>query len=134
MEKKLIENLKSNKGFTIQDAGIAIIILLLFAGVIGGSYITIYQVQSETKLSAVTNIYAIQILENLDKISYEEVVNGMEEKYRTEYGIPNTMGLKLEVNSYDQADTVKKIRLTMNYDLSNQSQELVLEKLKVKEL
>ena len=49
MKKAINLNLKSNQGFTIQDLAVAIMILILFAGTIGGIYISILTVQAETK-------------------------------------------------------------------------------------
>ena len=66
-------NLKSNQGFTMQDLAVAIIILILFAGTIGGIYVSILTVQAETKIDAIVTVYAMQILEDIDRIDYEDV-------------------------------------------------------------
>jgi len=44
--------LKTSRGFTLQDLVIAIIILMLFAGTIGGIYVVIYKTQIETKIDS----------------------------------------------------------------------------------
>ena len=95
--KKIVKNLKSNKGFTMQDVIIAIAILTLFAGTIAGSYLAIYKIQAETQITAVATLYGIQILENIDRIAYEDVKNGMEDTYKQAYGISDQMGLRIEV-------------------------------------
>lgn len=132
--KTLLKKIKSDKGFTMQDLVIAIIILTLFAGTIGGTYLTIYKIQSETKLNTIASLYAIQILENIDKISYDDVINGMEEQYRNSYNIPSSMNLEVKVSKYNEEDTLKKIELSISYEFSGDKETLLLERLKVKEL
>lgn len=132
--KKVFKRWKSNRGFTIQDVIIAMVVLVLFASTIGASFVVIYRIQSETKLNTVATLYAIQILENTDKISYEEVTNGMENHYRATYEIPDSMNLNLEVSQYNTEDTIKNIKLTISYEFAGSTETLVLEKIKVKEL
>ncbi len=132
--KKIVKNLKSNKGFTMQDVIIAIAILTLFAGTIAGSYLAIYKIQAETQITAVATLYGIQILENIDRIAYEDVKNGMEDTYKQAYGISDQMGLRIEVSQYDSENTIKMVKLTLSYQVAGNKEDLVLEKLKVKEL
>lgn len=132
--KKIVKNLKSNKGFTMQDVIIAIAILTLFAGTIAGSYLAIYKIQAETQITAVATLYGIQILENIDRIAYEDVKNGMEDTYKQAYGISDQMGLRIEVSQYDSENTIKMVKLTLSYEVAGNKEDLVLEKLKVKEL
>lgn len=132
--KEIMKKLKSNKGFTMQDVIIGMIILTMFAGTIAGSYLAIYKIQAETQMTAVITLYGTQILENMDRIAYEDVKNGMEDTYKQIYGISEKVDLKIEVTQYDKEDTLKKIKLTFNYEIAGNKEELVLEKLKVKEL
>lgn len=132
--EKVIKKLKSNKGFTMQDVIIGMVILTIFAGTIAGSYLAIYKIQAETQMTAVASLYGIQILENIDRIAYEDVKNGMEDNYRQAYNISDKMDLKIEVSPYGTEDTLKMIRLTLTYEIAGNTEELVLEKLKVKEI
>ena len=132
--KKQFKKLKSNKGFTMQDIIIAMAILVLFAGTIGGIYVAVYKIQCETKLNAVATLYAIQILENIDKISYDEVTTGMESNYRSLYNVPDSMNLQLDVSQYGTDDVIKIIKLTISYESSGDTEEIVLEKIKVREI
>lgn len=132
--EKVIKKLKSNKGFTMQDVIIGMVILTVFAGTIAGSYLAIYKIQAETQMTAVASLYGIQILENIDRKAYEDVKNGMENTYRQDYDISDKVGLKIEVSPYDTEDTLKMVKLTLTYEIAGNTEELVLEKLKVKEL
>lgn len=134
--ERITKKLKSNRGFTMQDVIIGMVILTVFAGTIAGSYLAIYKIQAETQMTAVATLYGIQILENIDRIAYEDVKNEkeMEDKYRQDYGISDKVGLKLEVSQYDEEDTLKMVKLTLTYEIAGNTEELVLEKLKVKEI
>lgn len=132
--EKITKKLKSNKGFTMQDVIIGMVILTVFAGTIAGTYLAIYKIQAETQMTAVASLYGIQILENIDRIAYEDVINGMEDTYKQAYGISDQMGLKIEVSQYDDENTLKMIKLTLTYEIAGNTEELVLEKLKVKEI
>ena len=132
--EKITKKLKSNKGFTMQDVVLGMIILTIFAGTIAGTYLTIYKIQAETQMTAVASLYGIQILENIDRIAYEDVKNGMEDSYKQAYGISDKMALKIEVSQYNEEDTMKMIKLTLTYEIAGNTEELVLEKLKVKEI
>lgn len=132
--KKLLQRLKSNKGFTMQDLAIGIIILTLFAGTIGGSFIAVYKMQAQTKITSIATLYGIQILENIDKIDYDEVNDGDLRTWISDYKIPESMKLSLEVKKYNEEDTIKQVKLTINYEFADNSETLVLERFKVKEI
>lgn len=131
-------NLKSNQGFTMQDLAVAIIILILFAGTIGGIYVSILTVQAETKIDAVVTVYAMQILEDIDRIDYEDVTNGMEESYRTKFKIPSSMTLNINVTNYEpetnSEDIIKNIKVTIDYSFRGKTKQFVIENIKVKEV
>ena len=132
--KKICKKLKSEKGFTMQDVIIGIVILIVFAGTIASSYLAIYKVQAQTEATAVASLYGIQILEDIDRISYEQVKNGMEQEYKKTYGISDAMNLKIEVSQYDPDNTIKSVKLTLTYEIAGNQEDLVLEKLKIKEI
>lgn len=131
--KILIEKIKLNKGFTMQDVIVAMMVLILFSGIIAGSFVTIYKIQAETKLSSLATLYAIQILENIDKIAYDEVTTGDLKTWKSDYGISDRMNLDLNVSTYDSTKNIKLVKLTISYDFGGDTQTLVMEKFKVKE-
>ena len=137
-QKEYKKNLKSNKGFTMQDLAIAIIILFLFAGTIGGIYLSIYQIQSDTKLDSIATLYTVQIMEYMDKISYKQVTNGMEDAVRQQFNIPDSFNILIDVSSYlpsqDSEDLVKQVSVTLTYHFNDSDKTIKIERLKVKEL
>ena len=139
MEKeKIIKSIKCSDGFTMQDLAIAIVVLLLFVGTIGGTYLAIYQLQADTKVDSVATLYMIQMLEYIDKIGYDEVSNGMEDTLRTQFNIPRGYVISIDVSSYlpstDSLDLVKKVKLTIKYTFQEKERNIIIEKLKVKEI
>ena len=71
-------NVKSESGFTMTDLAAALIIFAMFASLIGTLMYTAFRTELQTKIAGQANFYAIEILEDIDKITYDEVVNGME--------------------------------------------------------
>lgn len=132
--KKRWKKLKSNKGFTLQDVAIAIVILVLFTGLICGLYTSIYKIQAQTKLNSTATLYAIRILENIDKISYDEVNETQIPKWKTEYAIPDGMKIELATSQYNTENTIKKVILKISYEFSGKTETLLLEKYKAKEI
>ena len=131
--------LQSNKGFTMQDAAVAIIAIILFAGVIGSTYVSIYKVQAETKVEAIATLFTVQIMENIDKIGYDEVTENntdlLIQEMRNKFSIPSSYKIELQVIPMLEAqDLVKTVRLTFGYKFMNIDRNIMIERLKVKEL
>lgn len=131
-------NIKSNSGFTMTDLVIAMIIFLIFSGLVVTAFYSSYVVNSKTKITASATNYSIQILEDIDKITYDEVQNGMENMYRQKFSIPNGYSLKMKVTNYnegnDKEDLIKNVKLTIKYKIAGDTEKIVINKIKVKEL
>jgi len=138
MEEKRKTNIKSNSGFTMTDLVIALSIFTIFTGIIGTIMYSSFKLNLQTKMSGVAANYAIQILEDIDKISYEEVTNGMENKYINKFSIPDGFKLTIEVSKYNNGnskqDLIKKVKLTITYNLSGSTESFVVQRLKIKEV
>lgn len=130
-------NFKSNAGFTMTDLVAALIIFSIFTSIIGMLMYSSFKVNLQTKMAGAAGNYAIQILEDIDKISYDQVTNGMESSYKSKFGIPTEFNLSIEVSNYnegtDKEDLIKKVNLTITYEYAGNSENLVIERLKVKE-
>lgn len=131
--------LQSNKGFTLQDLAVAIIAIILFAGVIGGTYVSVYRVQAETKVEAIATLFTVQIMEYIDKIGYDEVTQDdtdlLIQEMRNKFSIPSSYTMELEVIPMLEAqDLVKTVKLTFGYKFMNLDRNIIIQRLKVKEL
>lgn len=131
--------LQSNKGFTIQDLAVAIIAIVLFAGIIGSTYVSIYKVQAETQVEAVATLFTVQIMEYIDKIGYDEVradkTDLLIQEIRNKFSIPSSYTIELQIiPMIEEQDLVKTVKLTFGYQFKNIDRSIVIERLKVKEL
>ena len=131
-------NIKSNSGFTMTDLVAAIIIITLFTGVIGTMFYTSFKSNLESKLAGQCIYYATQISEEIDKVSYDQVKNGMEQNYISKFSIPQGFDVSVIVNNYNEGnskeDLIKKVQITLTYNYNGNSQNMVINKLKIKEI
>lgn len=136
MKKKHIKkiNIKSNSGFTMADLVAAMAIITIFTGIIGSLLYSSFKLNMQVKMSSVAINYAIQILEDVDKITYEEVKNGMESSYVSKFSIPSGFNLSMDVSNYKEVDIVKKVKLTITYEFLGNTENVVIQKIKVKEI
>lgn len=136
MKKKI--DIKSNSGFTMTDLIVALVIFTVFTSFIGSLLYTAFKTNIQTKLAGASVNYAIQILEDIDKIAYDEVQNGMENDYITKLSIPSGFNILIDVSNYNEGnskeDLIKKVKLTITYEFSESTETLVMERLKIKEL
>ena len=131
-------NIKSESGFTMQDLVAALIIILIFVGSIGSLIYMTFKSNIETKISGLTINYAIKILEDIDKIGYDNVQNGMEQNYIQKFSIPSNFKLSIEVSNYDagnnKEDLIKKVKLKITCNIMNISSDYIVNKIKIKEI
>lgn len=136
--KNYKQTIRSNSGFTVTDLVIALIIFLIFSGLVVTAFYASYVTNSKIKVTASATNYSIQILEDIDKITYAEVQNGMENMYRQKFSIPDGYNLKIEVTNYndgnDKEDLIKNVKLTIEYKITGDTEKIVINKIKVKEL
>lgn len=131
-------NIKSNSGFTMADLVAAITIITLFTTVISTLMYSAYKSNIQVKLSGTSVYYAMQIIEDIDKIPYEDVKNGMESDYISKFSIPSGFTINIDVSNYNEGttrkDLIKEVKLTISHTLSGSTESLVINKIKVKEL
>ena len=136
MKGKIKKKLKSQKGFTMQDLLIASFIITLFVGIIATMMFNVYKLN--VKLNSTTQMvtYAVQILEDIDKIAYEDVNAGMENNYINKFSIPSGYNLKIDVSKYGEnlEDVIKIVNLTISYKILDETEEFTVQRLKIKEI
>ena len=139
MKEKIKKKLKSQKGFTMQDLIIACLILTLFVGLIGTLMYNSYYNNLRAELSANMTIYAVKILEDIDKISYEDVQTKTGSDYEEQFNIPAGYIVELNISNYGEAvgnveDVIKIIKLKISYTFQGKTEDFVVQKLKIKEV
>lgn len=137
--KKIKLNIKSEKGFTMQDLIIAALIITIFVGIIASMMYSVYKTNIKADLTAQMATYAVQILEDIDKISYDEVKSDLANSYNSKFSIPAGYNIALEVSNYGEGienvkDVMKIVKLTISYELLGETEEFVVQRLKIKEV
>lgn len=132
-------NIKSEKGFTIQDLMVAALIIIIFVGVISTYMVSVYNTNMRANLTAQMTTYAVQILEDIDKISYDEVNSSLVNGYYDKFSIPGGYTLNLEVSNYGEGvenveDIMKIVKLTISYTFRGETEEFTVTRLKIKEI
>ena len=135
-----MKNIKSNRGVSITDLVIALIILSVFAGVIGNLLYQLAYNNASLRMSAIAVDYAVKEAEYIDKIAYEDVQTS-DEKITQINGedVIDKFTVKLDVENYNEADEakkdiIKKVTITVNYNIVKEEKSYKIEKLKIKEM
>ena len=131
--------LKSNKGVTITDVVVAVIILSVFTGVVGNLYYLIAKNNNLIKYNTVAVYNAIKIAEDIDKISYDEVTEDLNTNIKDRYNIPEGFSAQVKVVKYSDEDStkqdiIKRVNITIKYKFLKEDKTYHLEKLKIKEI
>ena len=132
------EKLKSNKAFTLEDAAVAIVIIFICAGTVSATFIAIYEIQAETKVDSIAMLFVVQIMERIDKLSYNEVqestIDSVISSMRADFKIPNSFNVNIEIEPDKITnDLVKTVNVKLEYKFNNKNRWILVKVLKVKE-
>lgn len=122
---KCIKKVKSNKGVMGADIVVSLLVLTLFAGVIASLFADVFFQNISIRMNALATNYAIKILEDTDKMAYNDVTQAQMDKNLTnKYGISSnyTVTVKVEnynANDYTKKDLIKIITVTVKYTLKD---------------
>lgn len=135
VNKKL--NIRSPKGFTMQDLIGAVIIFVMFMGVLAGIMNVVYKLNLKIRMTAYATNYAIVILEDIDKISYANVQNSLASSYKEKFKIPDGFNVDLQIEEITNENlitgVIKKVKLRISYNLQNETEDIYIERYKMKE-
>lgn len=131
--------LKGNKGVTITDIVVAMIVLSLFVGLIGNLYYQIALQNSIIQSNAVVAYYAVKIAEGIDKMSYENVTNELSNTVKQTYEIPDGINITISVEKQSETDPskediIKTVTIRAEYTCFEQTRSYEMKKLKIKEI
>lgn len=136
--RKIKKILSDNKGVTGVDLVIAVIVIAIFTGVITQLMASIYKLSLEIQKSANANAYATMVLEKIDEKSFEEVTENFVTnlKDNKEVSIDDSYTITMQITPIDGVDEnlMKKVALTVKYEISGEERLLRINKLKVKEI
>lgn len=134
-----MEKLKSNKGISMADVVIALLILIILSGVIGNILYQIAYNNAALRMNAIATDYAVKVAEYIDKIPYENVTNGMQITEINGEQIIDKFNVSIEVENYNNDDStkediIKKVIITVNYNILKETKNYKIQKLKIKEM
>ena len=135
-----MKNIKSNRGVSITDVVIALIILTIFTGVIGNLIYQIAYNNAALRVNAIAADYAVIEAEYIDKIAYEDVQTSNEKITQINgENVLDAFTIKLDVEDYKandetKQDIIKKVTITVNYNILKDEKSYKIEKLKIKEM
>lgn len=135
----ILNKLKLNIGATLTDVVVAMLIIMLFTGILTTTFSNIYKNNIHIKMNAIAVDYAIKILEDIDKMPYDEVNMSLNEQITKKYGDYNNYRAHLDIENYNKddeskEDIIKIVTLTIKYKVLEADEQYVVKKLKIKEM
>ena len=135
--KELIKN-KLNRGVTLTDLVIAILIIGIFTGILTNSFTKIYRNNIYIKENEQAQYYAIRTLEDIDRMPYKNVKSTLTEELTEKYNIDRNY-LSIDVENYNKddqnkEDIIKIVTVTINYKVLNENRQYSIKKIKIKEI
>lgn len=131
--RKMFSN---NKGVIFTDIAVGILIIILFTGILTRGFYRIYKRNAEIELNAYAVYYSVKIMEDIDKMSYEEVTNEMD---LGKYGLSDNFKASIMIENYNENDNeniediIKVVNLKIEYDVPGGKDFYKIRKLKIKE-
>lgn len=121
------------------DVVIAIIILCMFVGTIGNLYYQIAYRSHIIQFNAMAVYYTVKIAEEIDRISYDEVKNELNNNLKDDFQIPSLINITIDVQKYSDIDTtkadiIKIVTIKTEYTALNNTETYEIKKLKIKEM
>lgn len=134
-----IKVLKKDNGVFLQDIVIAITILCMFVGLIGTLFYKIILNSNMIKVNAIAAHYAVEVAEEVDRLSYDQINENFNIYINTKYDLPEILTLTVEVEKYNKDDEtkddiIKIVNIKVDYTVLNNTSSYEIKKLKIKEI
>ncbi len=133
INKKILSN---QKGFSIAEISVAILLLIIFVSLIVTIFNNVYLSFINSKRNSVATLYATQIAEKIEVMLYEEVNNQNLTKaiYLKDLNIQNGYNLNIQVTPNTE-NTIKTVDIEISYIVgnSNNIKKVYLQKIKTRE-
>ena len=121
---------KTKHGFTGIDILLAIVVIILFTTVIASLMYNIKYENLKIKNKLISNIYLIETLENIGIASYDSITSDNLSVFPED--MPNSLQKSIEVTETHK-DIIKKVKVTISYNIEDRTYENILERLKIKD-
>ena len=136
---EFFKKVKSNNGVTMTDVVIGMLILIIFTGILTSSFYKIYSYNLLIRMNAIAVDYTIKILEDIDKMKYEDVAEDLNSTLISDYNIMDNYNVSVKIEKYNKDDETKKdiikiVTVDVKYDLKGDQKSYSVSKLKIKEM
>ncbi len=136
---KFFKKIKSNKGVTMTDVVIGMLILIIFTGILTSSFYKIYSYNLLIRMNAIAVDYTIKILEDIDKMKYDEVTEELNNTLTSNYNIMDKYKVSVKIENYNKDDNTKEdiikiVTVDVKYNLNGDEKSYSVSKLKIKEM
>lgn len=126
-------------GFSGVELTVAILILMIFISLFNMLYFNVYLIYADSKRNSEATAYATQIIEQVQKMYYNEVTDQILAQKILEMNIPASYGVQIQVENYNpdgnpKEDLVKNVIISIYYKVGQQDRVVEFETVKAKEI
>ena len=131
--------MKREKGFTGVDLTIAIAVIIMFTTLISIIFVNIYMNSTSTSRGAMATTYATQIIENIEKLYYNEVTDEQINDIINNMNIPSGYDVTFNLENYKETnykeeDLIKIVTVNIKYMVGKKEEQVEFQKIKAKEV
>lgn len=131
--------LRSNAGISFADLIGAISVVILFVGAISAVMYNSHVVNLQIKVTEVAVGYSVEILEYIDKVTYEEIDENFINMIHEEFNISDSYNVEIEITNYTDYnpsydDLIKIVNVSVTYEFEGRLEGIKVDKIKVKEI
>lgn len=131
--------LKSDAGISYADLIGAITVVILFVGVISAVMYNSHLLNLQIKVTEVAVGYSVEIMEYIDKVTYEEIDDNFINMIYDEFEILDLYNIEIDITNYTEYnssydDLIKIVNVSISYEFEDRVEAIKIDKIKVKEI
>lgn len=141
-------SIKGNRGFTTADIVVAIVVMMIFVGMIATLFYNFYLSTTAKNRNAMATNYIVDVIEEIKAMNYDEVqkdtqdsnsINNLIQQLEATKQIPKGYIITGEVQKYnetegntDKKDLVKILTIRVEYSLGKKTEKIEISTLLIK--
>ena len=133
--KNAKQKVKENRGFTLVDIAIGVIVIMFFIGVIATLFYNFYLTASAKNRNALATNCLIDVIEEVKKMDYEQIatqeIDLLISSLQVNKTIPNGFQVSAQVQKYnemegnqDKLDIIKILQIRVEYHIGQKTQNI----------
>lgn len=141
-------SMKENRGFTTADIVVAIVVMMIFVGMIATLFYNFYLSTTAKNRNAMATNYIVDVIEEIKAMNYDEVqkdtqdsnsINNLIQQLEATKQIPKEYIIAGEIQKYnetegntDKKDLVKILTIRVEYSLGKKTEKIEISTLLIK--